>query len=135
MQIGNYNFVCTCSACPEQYDVFDKDGNQVAYVRLRWGSLTAEYPDVGGMCIYDAHIGDGWSGCFQSEKQRMTHLKNIANAINVCASPIECPYCGHGHTITEDNFEDRVFSGRIGIDTSRPQGAAYIYEIWLRRVI
>jgi hypothetical protein len=26
MKIGDYEFVCTCSACPEQYDVFDKDG-------------------------------------------------------------------------------------------------------------
>lgn len=30
-------FVKTCSACPEQYDVFDSDGNEVGYVRLRHG--------------------------------------------------------------------------------------------------
>ena len=82
MVIGNYNFVCTCSACPEQYDVFDKDGNQVCYVRLRWGSLYAEYPDVGGYEIYHASIGDNFGGCFENDQQRQIHLIRIANAID-----------------------------------------------------
>lgn len=82
MQIGNYNFVQTCSCSPEQYDVFDKDGNQVCYVRLRWGSLYAQCPDVGGLEVYDASIGDGWTGCFESEEQRMVHLRKIAEAID-----------------------------------------------------
>ena len=82
MQIGNYNFVQTCSGCPEQYDVFDKDGNQVCYIRLRWGSLYAQYPDVGGVDIYEASIGDGWTGSFRTERERRSHLRQIAKEID-----------------------------------------------------
>lgn len=82
MQIGNYNFVQTCSGCPEQYDVFDKDGNQVCYIRLRWGSLYAQYPDVGGVDIYEASIGDGWTGSFRTEQERQMHLRRIAKKID-----------------------------------------------------
>lgn len=38
----------TCGACPEQYDVFNQDGTQIGYIRLRHGCMTASYPDVGG---------------------------------------------------------------------------------------
>lgn len=38
------NFVKTCDACPEQYDVFDENGYKVAYVRLRHGWLSVECP-------------------------------------------------------------------------------------------
>lgn len=49
----------TCGACPEQYDVF-KDGQQVAYYRLRHGEFRVDYPDCGGETIYEAEpIGDG----------------------------------------------------------------------------
>ena len=37
-----YDFVLTCRACPEQYDVYDVN-LKVAYVRMRWGWLRA-YP-------------------------------------------------------------------------------------------
>ena len=83
MIIGNYEFMLTCSEYPEQYEVFDKDDNHVCYVRLRWGHLTAECPDVGGSLVYEANIGrDGLTGCFESEKQRMIELKNIADRID-----------------------------------------------------
>ena len=82
MRIKGLDFKCTCSACPEQYDVFDNNENIVGYVRLRWGGLTCEYPDVGGECIYNVSIGgDGWTGCFDSKEQRMHHLNNIADKI------------------------------------------------------
>ena len=81
MEIKGLNFNCTCGACPEQYDVFDDNGYIVGYVRLRWGVLTCEYPNVGGKCIYHASIGDGWTGCFENEEQRMEHLSNIADKI------------------------------------------------------
>ena len=49
----------TCGACPEQYDVF-KDGNQVAYYRLRHGQFRVDYPEAGGETIYKAEpSGDG----------------------------------------------------------------------------
>lgn len=81
MIIKGLNFKCTCSACPEQYDVFDNNENIVGYVRLRWGGLTCEYPDVGGKLIYEASVGDGWCGSFESKEQRLEHLSNIADRI------------------------------------------------------
>lgn len=44
--IQDLTFKLTCSACPEQYDVFDKDNEQVAYVRLRHGSLSLSNADI-----------------------------------------------------------------------------------------
>ena len=79
--INDLDFVQTSAACPEQYDVFDIENQIVGYVRLRWGGLTCEYPDCGGELIYEASIGDGWTGCFKSEEQRQEHLRNIADAI------------------------------------------------------
>ena len=81
-EINDLIFRQTCSACPEQYDVFDKDGNQVAYIRLRWGSLYVECPDVGGESVYEADLGDGFTGSFRSENERRMHLYRIAAAIN-----------------------------------------------------
>jgi len=73
----------TCDCCPEQYDIINGRGQQVGYVRLRWGHLTCDYPDVGGEEIYSATIGDGaWTGCFTSEEERMHHLNAIAYEIN-----------------------------------------------------
>ena len=80
MNIKGLNFVCTCSICPEQYDVFDCSG-KVGYVRLRWGILTCNYPDVDGETIYHANIGDEWRGCFATEEERIEHLQNIADRI------------------------------------------------------
>lgn len=80
MNIKGLSFIKTCSACPEQYDV-EYDGKQVGYIRLRYGGLTVEYPDVGGEIIYEASIGDGWTGEFESEEQRQYHINNIADII------------------------------------------------------
>lgn len=49
----------TCSACPEQYDVY-KGGTQVGYLRLRHGRFRADVPDCGGATVYSAYPnGDG----------------------------------------------------------------------------
>ena len=82
IEILNYIFIQTTESCPEQYEVFDKDGDHVCYVRLRWGCLTAEFPDLGGILIYEAKIGDGLTGCFESNEQRIAELKNIANRLD-----------------------------------------------------
>ena len=71
----------TCAACPEQYTVYDKYENIVGYVRLRYGILICEYPDVGGEEIYSAIIGDEWTGEFESNEQREYHLTIIADKI------------------------------------------------------
>lgn len=68
----------TCGACPEQYDVFDLENNQVAYFRLRHGSFNVSVPDVGGECVYSAYTkGDG----LFEEDERMHHLTKAIEAV------------------------------------------------------
>lgn len=60
----------TCGACPEQYEIF-KDGEQVAYYRLRHGEFTVDVPDCGGETIYEAEPnGDGTF----DENERIAYL-------------------------------------------------------------
>ena len=81
MIIQKLNFIETCGACPEQYDVF-KGGRQVGYVRLRWGTVTCDFPDCRGDTIYSHSFDDGWKGCFDSSEERETYLNRIATAIH-----------------------------------------------------
>lgn len=81
-KLGNHYFNLTCESCPEQYDVFDKDGKQVAYVRLRWGELYAECPDVGGVEVYYTGLRDGLAGNFKNDHERKYHLTKISQAID-----------------------------------------------------
>ena len=81
MHIKGLNFILTCEAFPEQYVVLDDNSNSIGYVRLRWGCLTCNYPDIYGECIYSTTIGNGWTGMFETEEQRMKHLNNIADNI------------------------------------------------------
>lgn len=70
----------TCSACPEQYDVF-KDGKQVAYLRLRHGEFTVDYPDVGGneiLCL--SPNGDG----VFDDNERFFYLAKALRKILIC---------------------------------------------------
>jgi hypothetical protein len=79
LTINGLRFVMTCFACPEQYDVFDRSGKQVGYVRLRHGELRCDYPDCGSELIYEADpVGDG---CFDSDEERDYHLEKIALCI------------------------------------------------------
>lgn len=72
IMIHGYRLVRTCGACPEQYDVLDSQGNQVAYLRLRHGSYTVSAPDVSGEVIYQAFPqGDG---IFEDD-ERVEHLE------------------------------------------------------------
>ena len=74
-------FQQTCGACPEQYDVY-KDDAIAGYVRLRWGHLRCDFPDVGGETIYEHCFNDGMQGMFWDEESREFHLTAISNAIN-----------------------------------------------------
>ena len=83
---GTYNvdglvFNLTCCGCPEQYEVFDSNGNHVGYVRLRWGYLRADYPDCGGEVIYNHEFSDEWKGVLTGD-EREHYLKEIAEAIS-----------------------------------------------------
>lgn len=46
IELSGFIFVEMGPESPEQYDVFYK-GQQVGYVRYRFGNLTVEYPDAG----------------------------------------------------------------------------------------
>ena len=76
--IHGYKFVLGCFACPEQYDVFDTNDTQVAYLRLRHGKFTVECPDIGGDIVYMASPeGDG---IFKPD-ERMQYLTTAAEKI------------------------------------------------------
>lgn len=79
--IKGLNFVMTCEACPEQYDVFKED-KQVAYVRLRFGGLRVDYPECGGETIYKFNFKAGYKGDFEDYTERNFYLKAIADRIN-----------------------------------------------------
>ncbi len=74
---AGYELKCTCTACPEQYDVF-KDGRQVAYMRMRHGWFRVAVPDVTGDTIYSAEPeGDG---CFKAH-ERLVYMKKALDNI------------------------------------------------------
>ena len=78
IMIHGYRLVRTCGACPEQYDVLDSQGNQVAYLRLRHGSYIVSAPDVGGKVIYQAFPqGDGFFDDDERVKYLEESIKNI----------------------------------------------------------
>lgn len=78
--IEGHRLICTCAACPEQYEVFHNQSRQhIGYLRLRHGHFRADYPDVGGEAVYEADTkGDG---CFDDD-ERMEHLTNAVRALS-----------------------------------------------------
>lgn len=65
--MNSYRLVKTCSACPEQYDVFLGD-RLVGYLRLRHGFFRAEA--LGEIVYTSATQGDGSF----AESERKTYL-------------------------------------------------------------
>jgi hypothetical protein len=60
IMIHGYRLQRTSVACPEQYDVYDCLGQQLAYLRLRHGNFTVTVPDAGGELVYSmSPSGDG----------------------------------------------------------------------------
>lgn len=78
-ELVGFKLVCTCLACPEQYDVFDSvTGAQVGYLRLRHGMFRADYPDHGGKTVYTATPeGDG----LFADDERQKYLEEALAAI------------------------------------------------------
>ena len=76
----NLDIECTCSACPEQYEIWDsedEDYPQIGYLRLRGGQFTAEYPDAGGELVYKACP----NGCtFFEDEERERYLTDAVRA-------------------------------------------------------
>ena len=83
--IDGCRLICTCIACPEQYEVFDDDtGDRIGYLRLRYGSFRAEVHDCCGTTVYAASpIGQG---TFEDEEERMKHLTAAISAIRSYAN-------------------------------------------------
>lgn len=77
MTIDGLKLVCTCGACPEQYEVFDGE-RQVGYLRLRHGHFRADCPDAGGETVYTAcPHGDGVFAAEEREKYLTEAVKKI----------------------------------------------------------
>ena len=70
----------TCWACPEQWDAYYK-GEIVGYIRLRWGHMTVECPDVGGELVYSMWADDGMMGIFSSDHEEKIFLDKALTAI------------------------------------------------------
>lgn len=75
-------FVQTCQACPEQYDVFDENMTQIAYIRLRHGCLTVTCPGVSGDIVYETTAFKG-DGCFMEHSDRIKHLSAAIRQIEI----------------------------------------------------
>jgi hypothetical protein len=77
--IDGCRLICTCSACPEQYEVFDEiTREQIGYLRLRHGWFRADAPCCGGETVYEANPhGDGMF----DEDERMGYLTDAITAI------------------------------------------------------
>lgn len=74
---NGFDLQLTCSACPEQYDVFF-DGNKAGYLRLRHGRFTLEYPDCMEELLLDEYP-DG-DGMFE-QQERLVFLTKALRAI------------------------------------------------------
>jgi len=76
-----FYFLNTCFACPEQYEVYRDNGFKCCYIRLRWGSLFAEFPDIDGDIIYHYEFEDSFKGTFDNEEERNYYLREISNRL------------------------------------------------------
>lgn len=82
--VQGYDVVLTCSACPEQYDVY-KDAKQVGYLRLRHGYFRADVPDACGETVYESNPdGDGQF----TDEERGYHLESAIAAIDAHYSAV-----------------------------------------------
>jgi hypothetical protein len=82
LRVGGYTFECTCVACPEQYDVFDKGGNLVGYVKLRHSRLICLVIDEDGEPGKEAlRLAMPWDD-FPSRVDRMHYLKMCAKHLD-----------------------------------------------------
>lgn len=67
---------------PEQYECFDEYGNQVAYLRLRYGAFTVECPDIDGTLVYAEFNRIKGYGNFDNTAERIYQLKHAFDAID-----------------------------------------------------
>jgi hypothetical protein len=76
--IQGYKFKLICFACPQSFDVLDSWNRQVAYVKVRHGSIKVVCPDVGGQVVYESKVfGDG----LLMTDEQMFHLNRAVEGI------------------------------------------------------
>ena len=79
MFIKGYELICTCMACPEQYDVLYM-GEEVGYLRLRHGWFRADWTYNGAdETVYSVDLEDS-DGVF-TEGDRKIHLVAAIDAL------------------------------------------------------
>lgn len=64
---GDIRLEMTSLAFPEQYDAFDKEGNQIGYLRVGTSDFRVECPDCGGDEVYAA-FPDGYGSFTDGER-------------------------------------------------------------------
>jgi len=79
-------FKQTNSTCPEVYEVIwklDEVLKHVGLVSLRFGKLTVFYLsiDTEPQLIYEASVGDEWTGRFTDYEEKMKHFEAIEKKI------------------------------------------------------
>ena len=136
---------------PEQYDFLDKYGNQVAYMRLRYGELTVECPDALGTTVYDVSDCNhdlGW-GFFHDDKSRIDNLVTAIHAIdeyyNVYIKTVELSPVDNKFMLRQDielqdaleklyNYESTNFQP-CEIDIIRKKGPVMGYDDCIRKIL
>ena len=82
VSILGLRFNLTSIACPEQYDVFDRDDRQVGYVRLRHGRLTVDCTGCQDENVMTVQYGTGDEGLFDTDEDRRVMLAAAACMID-----------------------------------------------------
>ena len=72
--IDGYIWKEISSFCPEQWEIFNKNGKQIAYVRERWSNLVVFCPNVNGELVLEL-------GCNEHKQEVMSFKDEILNAI------------------------------------------------------
>lgn len=78
-ELNEFNVSMSCAGCPEQYEVYRK-GQQLLYIRLRYGRLTVWYPDESGEVIFQHRFSDNYKGVFESIEERNMYFNEIYDA-------------------------------------------------------
>ena len=81
MIIDGYTLVQTCKESPEQYTVY-KDGEQVAYIRLRHGCLRVDAPICGAKEIFYTESCRG-DGRFEDDERMIFYNKRLMRLKNI----------------------------------------------------
>ena len=74
MDANNLRLVCTCGACPEQFDVYSDENELVGYIRFRWGHLHCRPQNPDGI---DVDIAQYMSSLIPQERGFLWSIKEV----------------------------------------------------------